>query len=357
MAICDWLAGEIRHFLQPTCRSWRSRLQRAALKACAAKSSVTVHSSRLKALAVVIPMAGQLDDALWYYGPEVSALAVNRNQIDVFLTGGSRQGDPATLRIEPPLGLHSFSVLSKATTGGKQLGGSSTEESLRFDRATNNDAISRVLTISGQVAPGQTVSEGFAVADPPGWAAVIFQRALQEQGVAVENGDIPSPAMNSRNLAVQESPPVRVLLRRFLKNSDNLYGEMLLRAAARYSDNRTGAGTAARGNQLLFAWLKQNGIDTSALRMTDGSGLSRYNLITPRATVQLLAAVQRLPNGDALWDALPAAGVDGTLSRRMKGHTGAKQRPCQDRHLQYCEYSVGLCHNTRRSSPGGFAAD
>jgi PBP4 family serine-type D-alanyl-D-alanine carboxypeptidase len=93
---------------------------------------------------------------------------------------------------------------------------------------------------------------------------------------------------------------------------------MLLRAAARYSDNRTGSGTAARGNQLLFAWLKQNGIDTSALRMTDGSGLSRYNLITPRATVQLLAAVQRLPNGDALWDALPAAGVDGTLSRRMK---------------------------------------
>jgi D-alanyl-D-alanine carboxypeptidase/D-alanyl-D-alanine-endopeptidase (penicillin-binding protein 4) len=53
--------------------------------------------------------------------------------------------------------------------------------------------------------------------------------------------------------------------------------------------------------------------------MTDGSGLSRYNLLTPRATVQLLAAVQRLPGGKALWDALPVAGVNGTLGRRMKG--------------------------------------
>jgi D-alanyl-D-alanine carboxypeptidase len=58
---------------------------------------------------------------------------------------------------------------------------------------------------------------------------------------------------------------------------------MLLRAAAFYSDNRPGSGTAARGHQLLFAWLKQNGVETAALRMTDGSGLSRYNLLTPRA--------------------------------------------------------------------------
>jgi D-alanyl-D-alanine carboxypeptidase/D-alanyl-D-alanine-endopeptidase (penicillin-binding protein 4) len=73
------------------------------------------------------------------------------------------------------------------------------------------------------------------------------------------------------------------------------------------------------GINCCFAWLKQNGVDTAALRMTDGSGLSRYNLVTPRATVQLLAAVQRLPGGDAMWNALPLAGVDGTLGRRMKG--------------------------------------
>jgi D-alanyl-D-alanine carboxypeptidase/D-alanyl-D-alanine-endopeptidase (penicillin-binding protein 4) len=265
------------------------------------------------------PDGWTLDDALWYYGPEVSALAVNRNQVDVFLTGASHSGEAATLRIEPSLELHRFSVLSNVTTGGKELAGKSTEELLRFDRATNGDAISRVLTISGQIAPGQTVTDGFAVADPPGWAAAIFHRALQEQGVTVESGAIQASTAGSRNLAIHQSPPVRILLQRFLKNSDNLYGEMLLRAAARYSDNRPGAGTATRGHQLLFAWLKQNGVDTAALRMTDGSGLSRYNLVTPRATVQLLAAVQRLPGGDAIWNSLPIAGVDGTLGRRMKG--------------------------------------
>lgn len=265
------------------------------------------------------PDGWTLDDALWYYGPEVSALAVNRNQVDVFLTGGTRAGEPAKLHLDPALeNLHSFSVLSNVTTGSRELAGKSSEELLRFNRATNGDAISRVLTISGQLAPGQIVTDGFAVADPPGWAAAIFRRALQEQGVTMENGTIAVSA-GIRDLAVHESPPVRMLLQRFLKNSDNLYGEMLLRAAAFYTDNRPGSGTAARGHQLLFAWLKQNGIDTAALRMTDGSGLSRYNLITPRATVQLLAAVQRLPGGDALWTALPVAGVDGTLGRRMKG--------------------------------------
>jgi D-alanyl-D-alanine carboxypeptidase/D-alanyl-D-alanine-endopeptidase (penicillin-binding protein 4) len=228
-------------------------------------------------------------------------------------------GEPAMLRIEPSLERHNFSVISKVTTGRSDLVGKSSEELLRFDRAADGNAISRVLTISGQVAPGETVTSGFAVADPSGWAASILQRALEARGVVVEGGYYPPLRGRGWNVAVHESPPVRVLLQRFLKNSDNLYGEMLLRAAAFYSDNRPGSGTAARGHQLLFAWLKQNGVETAALRMTDGSGLSRYNLLTPRATVQLLAAVQRLPGGKALWDALPVAGVNGTLGRRMKG--------------------------------------
>jgi D-alanyl-D-alanine carboxypeptidase len=113
----------------------------------------------------------------------VNALAVNRNQVDVFLTGGSRMGEPAMLRIEPSLERHNFSVISKVTTGRSDLVGKSSEELLRFDRAADGNAISRVLTIRGQVAPGQTVTSGFAVADPSGWAASILQRALEARGV------------------------------------------------------------------------------------------------------------------------------------------------------------------------------
>jgi D-alanyl-D-alanine carboxypeptidase/D-alanyl-D-alanine-endopeptidase (penicillin-binding protein 4) len=164
------------------------------------------------------------------------------------------------------------------------------------------------------------VTQGVAVADPPGWAAAQFQRALQEQGIVVEGAAVPAALSgDSVVVATHQSPPVGALLGRFLKNSDNLYGEMLLRAAAYYSGRAPGSGTAARGHQLLFAWLQQNGVDTGALRLTDGSGLSRYNLITPRATAQLLAAVQGLSGGESLWNALPVAGADGTLRRRMKG--------------------------------------
>jgi D-alanyl-D-alanine carboxypeptidase/D-alanyl-D-alanine-endopeptidase (penicillin-binding protein 4) len=263
------------------------------------------------------PDGWTLDDALWYYGPEVSALAVNRNQVDFTITGAAKTGLPATTLVSPPDS--PLQITFDVRTGGSDLAALGEEQLLRFDRSGAGGALTNVLTISGAVAPRQKITDGVAVPQPARWAASILERALAAEGVLVEGGDFPPLRGRGSEMARHQSPPVRVLLQRFLKSSDNLYGEMLLRAAAVSSDNRPGAGTAQRGHQLLFAWLKQNAIDTGALRMTDGSGLSRYNLITPRATVQLLAAVQRLPGGDALWNALPVAGVDGTLGRRMKG--------------------------------------
>jgi len=60
-------------------------------------------------------------------------------------------------------------------------------------------------------------------------------------------------------------------------------------------------------------------------RFVDGSGLGRYNMISPRLAADLLAAIEKLPpaEGRAFWDALPIAGVDGTLGRRMKGTLAA----------------------------------
>ena len=56
---------------------------------------------------------------------------------------------------------------------------------------------------------------------------------------------------------------------------------------------------------------------------TDGSGLSRRDLVTADATLQLLTYMSRHRYGAAFREALPVAGVDGTLKNRMKGTAAA----------------------------------
>ena len=294
------------------------------------------------------PDGWTLDDALWYYGPEISALAINRNQTDVTLAGAKNPGDAAVLQVSPTAPLY-FRIVSKVVTAAStraQTSGGSTGENggLRFDRADENSALGATLSIRGTLLAGETQTEGVAVPAAPRWAAQLLRDALRKNGVVVDGiaraaapkGSEYSQVDDSENaarfradalpatqiLARHDSAPLGVLLRRFLKNSDNLYGEMLLRDAALFGDAtlRNGAPTgdfAARGHFMLRRFLAERKIAAAGLRFTDGSGLSRYDLLTPRANTQLLATLPTLRGGASVWNALPIAGVDGTLRKRM----------------------------------------
>jgi D-alanyl-D-alanine carboxypeptidase/D-alanyl-D-alanine-endopeptidase (penicillin-binding protein 4) len=61
------------------------------------------------------------------------------------------------------------------------------------------------------------------------------------------------------------------------------------------------------------------GVDATQFRLADGSGLSHWNLITPRAIVQILRRMRTHPRGGILRDALPVAGASGTLRFRFRG--------------------------------------
>ncbi|MDF2440436.1 MAG: hypothetical protein JWN98_1420 [Abditibacteriota bacterium] len=300
------------------------------------------------------PDGWTLDDTLWYYGPEVSALAVNRNQVDVNIEA-TQPGRPARVTISPDgegfVFRSDIRTVAASAAGADKTPGTS----IQWERADQNTAIGSTLTLSGRIVAGEKASEGVAVPNPSLRAAQIFKRALQAQGIVVSgvarshftpvtSASLPAmPVSAARHalpmeLARHQSPPLETLLAGFLKPSDNLYGEMLLRATALYasrlprtavasvasaSGTSTPKATAQVAHSLLFAWLKVSGVDIEGVQLTDGSGLSRYNLITPRATTGLLAAVENLPDNGAYWNALPIAGVDGTLRRRMAGTSAA----------------------------------
>lgn len=133
-----------------------------------------------------------------------------------------------------------------------------------------------------------------------------------------------------QHMADLYSPSVADLVQHTLKHSDNLYAQLLLLQAGakratqgtctdrpRAPDTTVGWGLCA-----MRALLRQIGIANDAV-LEEGSGLSRKDLVTPAATTRLLSWIARQPFADALIDALPVAGVDGTLHHRLRGTPAA----------------------------------
>jgi D-alanyl-D-alanine carboxypeptidase/D-alanyl-D-alanine-endopeptidase (penicillin-binding protein 4) len=112
------------------------------------------------------------------------------------------------------------------------------------------------------------------------------------------------------------------LARAIQKPSQNLYADLLFaHVGETMRDDSTDPDTTSEelGVRALRQFLTHAGIKESETIFEEGSGLSRDNLTTPNATVTLLKFMSQHKCAEAFVDALPIAGVDGTLRNRMKG--------------------------------------
>lgn len=249
-----------------------------------------------------------VDDLPWYYAAEVIALTLARNHVDVWVGPGPSEGAPAKVWCSPA---NDYVVFDSTVTTG--AAGSRT--SVSFDKRPGR----RPFILRGRIALDKkpNLTEGMAIEDVELYAAHVFGKLLEQAGVTVEEaagtGTAPGAATE---LASLTSPPLSELLVRLLKRSDNLYAELLLREIGLAT---TGTGSAAGGLHGVRAFLQKIGVDPDPLRLADGSGLSRYNLITARTVSDVLRAMAYHPAREVYFHALPIAGVDGTLARRMQG--------------------------------------
>ena len=268
------------------------------------------------------------EDLTWSYGAELSALTINDNAIDLTVKPGMSVGFPVVITSGPPA-TSFMTIANHATTAAR---GS------RSDLHIYRGLGANTLEISGSLPLGDTgFIGGVAVPDPALAFVSMLRDALVKRGVKIDGrlrtvdarsgGSIvpSSPAGPAPiEIASLQSPPFSIIAAHTLKPSQNQYTELILRTLGKIQPPNPNDATRARDNEdagleVVTSFLRQAGVGESEIALNDGSGLSRNDLISANTTVQLLNFMTKHRYFGQFRDALPIAGVDGTLRTRMRG--------------------------------------
>lgn len=263
-----------------------------------------------------------VDDPTWGYGAPISALSFNDNHITMRVLPGRAAGRPARVRFKPRIPF--FEIANRTRTSSRRY----VTRALKIDRQPG----SRRIDIWGDISirsGGRQVA--MAVDDPALYAATVLASELARLGVKISGSpearhawphavrDLKSnrsapPKPTGQVLSVIQSVPLGESLKVINKVSQNLHAEMLLREV---SFMRRGVGSFEGGLEELEGFLLEAGLKPGEFICKDASGLSRHNLVSPAATVELLKYMWASPHRDLYRSTLAVAGSDGTLDWRF----------------------------------------
>jgi serine-type D-Ala-D-Ala carboxypeptidase/endopeptidase (penicillin-binding protein 4) len=311
-----------------------------------------------------------LDDLQWSDGAPVSALSFNDNVVFISILPGDQAGDKALITVEPETGYYELDnrIVTGAAGVTKRIG-------------IHRDLEAKKIVLWGTIPLGDAgTKETLAIEDPAEFVAQIFRTLLERRGITVHGktrarhgegaqffaaSPVASPQANGfgastpgasaqgsaavsiaqaagdnslPNVTAQTAPPESTSANKVLaehlstpladdirvinKTSQNLHAELALRLVGKL---RGGGGSFEGGIAAVKQFLLQAGLKDDEFTFLDGSGLSRRDLVTPAATVQLLMYASRQPWGAAFEESLPVGGVDGSLADRFLNTPAAGQ--------------------------------
>ena len=259
------------------------------------------------------------DDLDQSYSAGVDALHFNEGFSEIAIHGGTAPGDPVRAVTRPATTYPPLVV--RARTVARATAGATADDSLAaLPRITVGQDSSRAgVLVAGTIAVGDSVVEELAFRDQPAAFVAALREALRANRIVVDESATDSTARPD-SLAGMWSPPLREILPFFEKPSQNQIGELLFKTLAL---TKTGVGTADSAQQVVARQLLAWGAAPDGFAVRDGSGLSRHDYVSPRTIVAVLDAMRRSPDFSLFYDALPIAGVDGTIRNRMKGTPAA----------------------------------
>ncbi|HET9948954.1 MAG TPA: D-alanyl-D-alanine carboxypeptidase/D-alanyl-D-alanine-endopeptidase, partial [Longimicrobiales bacterium] len=269
----------------------------------------------------------EVADLEYGYGATGGAFVIDEGEVDVVVRAKGRVGEPVQVEWSP-LGTGWF-----------------VRSELRVAPATELTDVraaylpqSRQLVLEGQVAKGTQDTLAFAQRDPVREATAALARALERAGVRVRGGahvrwtlddhvgfacaglEV-SACPRASPVAVLRSPPLSELTAAALGPSQNWIAEQLLLTLGAELGER---GSWPEGLRVVDRFLiDEVGLDSLDVGTRDGSGLSAYNLVTPRAIARVLRHMAARPDAAAYRLALAEPGEkDSTLEERLEDLEG-----------------------------------
>ncbi len=255
-------------------------------------------------------MGWSWDSLAWYYAAPITSIILNENQVPIRLNT-SRLGEKAEVICESKEceGIHLHTEVISVSENEAE-----TNCQIQVDMNQQN-----TLNLKG-CWPYRTTPTTLRVAlkEPYALAEKLILETLKDENIKLDGkimvGTIPS---DLKIIASHYSKPLSELLKNVLQNSNNIYADSLLKTLGVKEFQQ---GTFQAGIRALKAILsKPTSIDFEALRLLDGSGASRYNLITPQQMARLLLTMyhDKKVGGDFQKTLAISGGEEGNLSKRM----------------------------------------
>jgi len=225
-----------------------------------------------------------------YYGSGSWAINWRENQYDLLLKPGKSIGDTSSIiKTSPTLAVSEFNnfiTTAEANSGDNTILYLPPYGSSAFGEGTIPAGV-KDFTVSGAVA---YAADQFKTE----LDSTLKQNNIQVTGNFVTGASLEKQGIKilpaQTNIAAYTSPALDSIVYWFLQKSINLYGECLLKTIVYQEDND---GSTDNGVATLKRFWQQQGIDSSALNIADGSGLSPKNRVTTYALVNALLYAQR----------------------------------------------------------------
>ena len=241
--------------------------------------------------------------------PAISAVTVDQNTLYVHLTSTGKINSNPEVVVYPELS--DLKIVNNAKTANVSRKNETASMSLKEVDGKYT------LTITGKIGKNRTKYLDVKIKNPTLFCGALLKSTLSSRGIFV-NGIIKTGKLPENHIMLaQHILPIDSLISIINKNSNNFCADQLLKIIGAETGKKD--GSAKNGISTIYSYLKGNNIDTTNLKIYDGSGLSRQNKLNSNTLLQLLYNITNNEKiFETFYNSLSCAGIDGSLKHRMR---------------------------------------